>query len=35
MRARDAEAAAHAIREDVLQGMEQLRIAFEGSGGLT
>ncbi|QYX58479.1 GntR family transcriptional regulator [Roseovarius sp. SCSIO 43702] len=30
MRARDAEAAARAIREDVLQGMEQLRAAFDG-----
>lgn len=30
LRARDAEAAARAIREDVLQGMEQLRAAFDG-----
>ncbi|MEI4196056.1 GntR family transcriptional regulator [Roseovarius sp. E0-M6] len=29
LRARDAEAAARAIREDVLQGMEQLRAAFD------
>jgi DNA-binding GntR family transcriptional regulator len=29
MHARDAEAAARAIREDVIQGMEQVRIALE------
>ena len=32
IRAHDAEAAARAIREDVLQGMEQLRQSFEGNG---
>lgn len=31
MRARDAEAAARAIREDVIQGMEQVRQSFEVS----
>lgn len=32
MRARDAEGAARAIREDVLQGMEQLRLSIDGTG---
>lgn len=32
MHARDAEAAARAIREDVIQGMEQVRRSFEVSG---
>lgn len=32
MRARDAEGAARAIREDVLQGMEQLRLSIDSNG---
>ncbi len=32
MRARDSEAAARAIREDVIQGMEQVRQSFEAPG---
>lgn len=35
MHARDAEAAARAIREDVIQGMEQVRVSLEQSAGLT
>lgn len=34
MHARDAEAAARAIREDVIQGMEQVRHSLERSGAL-
>ncbi|SLN71333.1 HTH-type transcriptional regulator McbR [Roseovarius gaetbuli] len=34
MQARDAEAAARAIREDVIQGMEQVRQSLEQSGAL-
>ncbi len=34
MHARDAEAAARAIREDVIQGMEQVRHSLEQSGAL-
>lgn len=33
MHARDAESAARAIREDVIQGMEQVRHSLETSGG--
>lgn len=35
MHARDAEGAARAIREDVIQGMEQVRVSLEQSAGLT
>ena len=32
MHARDAEGAARAIREDVIQGMEQVRQSLDGPG---